>query len=304
MGILAGRTQPDSGRILVDGRLQPMVDTKTAISAGIGMVYQHFMLVEAMTVAENVFLGQEPGFFINPAHMADQVKRLATSSDCPSDPEAKVSDLSMGEKQRVEILRLLHRQSRILIFDEPTAVLTPDESEQLFDAFARWPPKARPSSLSATNSLKSWPWPDTITILKKGAVIDSLPATAVASRADLARRMVGREVLLEVDREAVDIRQRVFASIIFTAAASRAFPWTCGKGKSSASSALPATARTHWWKPLPAFGRRRPGRFTFWESSLRRYFSQPRQKDRLSYIPEDRQGLATVLELDLVDNFC
>ncbi|MDP3429631.1 MAG: ATP-binding cassette domain-containing protein, partial [Desulfomicrobium sp.] len=134
MSILAGHYLPDSGEILIDGRPRSLRTTKDAIRAGIGMVYQHFMLVEAMTVAENVFLGQEPGFFLSPRAMREQVRALAQGFGLDIDPAARVADLSMGEKQRVEILKLLQRKSRILIFDEPTAVLTPQEAVQLFAA--------------------------------------------------------------------------------------------------------------------------------------------------------------------------
>ncbi|PKN32145.1 MAG: ABC transporter ATP-binding protein, partial [Deltaproteobacteria bacterium HGW-Deltaproteobacteria-20] len=134
MSILAGHYLPDNGQILIDGHESALRSTKDAIRAGIGMVYQHFMLVEAMTVAENVFLGQEPGFFLSPREMREQVRALAKSFGLDIDPAARVADLSMGEKQRVEILKLLQRQSRILIFDEPTAVLTPQEAQQLFTA--------------------------------------------------------------------------------------------------------------------------------------------------------------------------
>ena len=209
MSVLAGRTQPDGGGIFIDGQKRAMNSTKAAIEAGIGMVYQHFMLVEAMTVAENVFLGQEPGFVLRPAQMAHEVARLGERFGLPVDPNARVSELSMGEKQRVEILRLLQRQSRILIFDEPTAVLTPSEAEQLFDALRKMAAQGKAIVFISHKLGEVMELADTITILKRGSVVESLPATAVDSRADLARRMVGREVLLEIEREVVEIRQRI-----------------------------------------------------------------------------------------------
>ena len=132
MSILAGQLQPDKGRILMHGKPVVFSSTKAAIKAGIGMVYQHFMLVEAMTVTENVLLGQEKGFFLKPKQREHLVNDLASRYGLDIDPSARISDLSMGEKQRVEILKLLQRQSQLLIFDEPTAVLTPLEITKLF----------------------------------------------------------------------------------------------------------------------------------------------------------------------------
>ena len=135
MGILAGRLSPDSGRILIEGRPCHFTSARDAIDEGIGMVYQHFMLVEAMTVAENIFLGHSGGLLLKTEEMERQVADLARDVQLDIDPAARVSTLSMGEKQRVEILKLLFRRNRVLIFDEPTAVLTPHEADQLFKAF-------------------------------------------------------------------------------------------------------------------------------------------------------------------------
>ena len=113
MGMLAGRLHPDGGRILIDGRPRLFGSARDAIDEGIGMVYQHFMLVEAMTVAENVLMGQGRGLWINPGGMQRTVAELARRYGLEIDPGARVSSLSMGERQRVEILKLLQRRSRI-----------------------------------------------------------------------------------------------------------------------------------------------------------------------------------------------
>ena len=114
----AGKSRPDSGRIYVDGLPARFRSPKDALEAGIGMVYQHFMLVEAMTVAQNILLGQESGI-INPRGMGLRVRELAGRYGLETDPDALVADLSMGERQRVEILKLLYRDCRVLILDEP-----------------------------------------------------------------------------------------------------------------------------------------------------------------------------------------
>ena len=134
MSILSGRMLPDKGEIRTHGNPVRFLSPKDALQVGIGMVYQHFTLVDSLSVAENVVLGQVRGFFLNRPAMRAKVGELAERYGLPLDPGAKVGDLSMGERQRVEILKLLYRDSKVLILDEPTAVLTPQESEQLFSA--------------------------------------------------------------------------------------------------------------------------------------------------------------------------
>ena len=209
MSILAGHYRFDAGEILVDGEPRVFRSTRDAIRAGIGMVYQHFMLVEAMTVAENVFLGQEPGFFISPADLEKRVRELAESYGLEVDPAARVADLSMGERQRVEILRLLERRSRVLIFDEPTAVLTPQEGEQLFQALRNMVAQGKAIVYISHKLHEVMALADEVAILRKGQVVDEVAAADVRSQADLARRMVGREVLLDVRRKPREPRQNV-----------------------------------------------------------------------------------------------
>ncbi len=132
MSMLAGQLQPDSGVIYYEGKKVVFSSTEKAIEAGIGMVYQHFKLVDAMSVAENVFLGQTESVWLRKKKMNKIVSDLAGSFGMQLDPSAIISELSMGEKQQVEILKLLFRRSNILIFDEPTAVLTPHEAKNLF----------------------------------------------------------------------------------------------------------------------------------------------------------------------------
>ena len=174
MGMLAGQLQPDSGIIWLDGKPITFSSTKAAIKAGIGMVYQHFMLVETMTVAENVFLGQEEGFFIKPQKCERLVKRLAQTYGRDIDPSARISDLSMGEKQRVEILKLLQRKSQLLIFDEPTAVLTPHEVTQLFTALKQMARQGKAIVFISHKLDEVLEIAHDIDVLRRGRVVGSL----------------------------------------------------------------------------------------------------------------------------------
>ncbi|MDM8518056.1 ATP-binding cassette domain-containing protein, partial [Desulfobacterales bacterium HSG16] len=205
MHILAGALTPDTGQIIINGHPVSFSSTRNAIRAGIGMVYQHFMLVPAMTVAENVFLGQEEGIWLNHNKMNERVEDLATKYRLEIDPTAKVSSLSMGEKQRVEILKLLQRKSEVLIFDEPTAVLTPQETKQLFAAFSEMAAQKKAIVFISHKLPEVMDVADEIAILRKGTVTDEIDASAITCEKELARRMVGREVVLQVKKQSIDL---------------------------------------------------------------------------------------------------
>ncbi len=161
MRVLAGMYAPDGGRVHVNGRDVTGWSTQDAIAAGVGMVHQHFMLVPTLTVAENVILGREPtqGMRIDLHRAIAEVKALCVRCGLHVDPTALVADLSVGEAQRVEILKALYRGARILILDEPTAVLSPPKCGISGMCCVRSRPTAGRSSSSRTNSTKSSPSP-------------------------------------------------------------------------------------------------------------------------------------------------
>ncbi|MDR2892954.1 MAG: ABC transporter ATP-binding protein [Deltaproteobacteria bacterium] len=197
MSILAGRLEPDTGRISVEGQIRRFRSPKDAHLAGIGMVYQHFMLVDTMSVAENVLLGHEGGFMISPAQMRERVRKLAERYGLAVDPTASVGSLSMGERQRVEILKLLCRECRVLIFDEPTAVLTPVESEQLFTAMRRMAAQGKAIVFISHKLPEVLSVADEVAILRRGEVVDAFERSQVPDEAELARRMLGRSLFKE-----------------------------------------------------------------------------------------------------------
>lgn len=303
MSILAGHYLPDSGEILVDGAPRAFASTKDAIRAGIGMVYQHFMLVDAMTVAENIFLGQEPGFFLSPARMRAQVRVLADRFGLDVNPAALVADLSMGEKQRVEILKLLHRKSRVLIFDEPTAVLTPSEGEQLFAALRSMAAQGTAIVYISHKLGEVMALADDIAILRKGCVVDEMPATEVRSQAELARRMVGREVLLRVERQPIEPRQHVLRLENVWSGMVRDLSLSVRQGEVVAVVGVAGNGQKDLVETV--CGLQEPGRgeVRVLGKSWKDFFANPPWQGGLSYIPEDRMGLATCRGLDLVDNF-
>ena len=201
MNILYGLYQADAGEIYLDGRPLRIKSPGQAIDAGIGMVHQHFMLVQAFTVTENVILGmrskREP--LLGLAQAEAEVKALSERYGLKVDPKAKIWQLSVGEQQRVEILKALHRQARLLILDEPTAVLTPQETEELSAILRSLAAEGR-SIIFITHKLNEvMGVSNRVTVLRGGRVIDTVE-TARTNEAELARMMVGREVVFRIDK--------------------------------------------------------------------------------------------------------
>jgi general nucleoside transport system ATP-binding protein len=303
MSVLSGRLRPDSGCILIDGEPRQAYSTQTAIRAGIGMVYQHFMLVEAMTVAENIFLEQDSAFWVNPGEMAAQVAALAEKYGLQIDPAARISQLSMGERQRVEILKLLHRQSRVLIFDEPTAVLTPQEAEQLFKALRQMAQQGKAIVFISHKLAEVMALADEIAILRKGVVVDRMEADAVSSRADLAKRMVGRDVLLRVDREPLEPKQTVLRIDGLSDEVLTDLNLLIRQGEIFGIVGVAGNGQKRLVEVICGLYPPAKGDVNILGRSWKAFFANQTWDASLSYIPEDRRGLATCLGLDLVDNF-
>ena len=202
MNILYGLYKPDGGSILVNGREESFSSAKDAIERGLGMVHQHFMLIPVMTVAENIVLATEPteaGVLLDYGEARTHVKALADQFGFAIDPDARIQDISVGQQQRVEILKALYRRADILILDEPTAVLTPQEATELFSILKNLQREGM-SIIFITHKLNEvLEIADRITVLRRGRVIDTVPREG-ATEAGLARMMVGRDVLLRVDK--------------------------------------------------------------------------------------------------------
>ena len=158
MKIIYGMVHPDEGTIRIDGKETHFRSPRDAIDAGIGMVHQHFMLASNLTVLENVILGSEPrrGLQIDFSTAAERIREIGETYGLRLDPSQRVESLSVGEKQRVEIIKVLYRGARILILDEPTAVLVPQEVNDLFASIRDLKAEAKPLSSSPTNSMRSW----------------------------------------------------------------------------------------------------------------------------------------------------
>jgi simple sugar transport system ATP-binding protein len=203
MNILYGLHQPDEGEIRLHGEPVKVDSARRAIGLGIGMVHQHFMLVPVMTVAENLVLGTEPtrGPLLDYKAAAARTRELSERYGLAVDPEAKVEDLGVGAQQRVEILRALFRDAKVLVLDEPTAVLTAQESQDLFRVLRALKADGTAVVFISHKLNEVLDVSDRVTVLRRGKKIDTVPTEGATERS-LARLMVGRDVLLEVEKAA------------------------------------------------------------------------------------------------------
>jgi ABC-type uncharacterized transport system ATPase subunit len=307
MNILSGRYQPDEGAIFFGQKSVKFNSPNDALQCGIGMVHQHFMLIPNQTVAENITLGlHRPHFFLHRTKIKEEVKRLSKTYSLSVDPKAYVDELSLGEQQRVEILKLLYRNVDILILDEPTSVLTPSEIDELFTTLRNIVREGR-SVLFITHKLEEvMEIADRITILQRGRVIAHLTPQEVESRRELARWMVGREVVLKVEKKPVTLGEVVlelrncsgfderghqaFHNISFAVRKGEIFSivGVAGNGQSELVEAIMGL------KPFSS------GHILIFGKPLQR--GAPPSIEEVGYIPEDRLGMGSVLNLNLLDN--
>jgi general nucleoside transport system ATP-binding protein len=202
MSILYGFYEADSGEIAVAGKLVRIRSSREAISHGIGMVHQHFMLVDTLSVLENIILGAEGGAMLagGLGRARSELARLSRDFGLEIDPDAIVADLPVGLQQRVEILKALYRGAQILILDEPTAVLTPDEADALFVLLGALKAQGKTVILITHKLREIMHITDHVSVMRRGAMVATL-ATAQTSPAELAELMVGRRVLLQIDKQ-------------------------------------------------------------------------------------------------------
>jgi simple sugar transport system ATP-binding protein len=201
MRIAYGFYKPDSGQIIFNGREVEFSSPHDAIALGIGMVHQHFMLVESMTVVENIILGEETGtrFLLDLAQAEKRILDLSSKLRLNVNPKALIEDLSVGEQQRVELLKALYRKADLLILDEPTAVLTPQEVNELFDILRRMRSEGKTIVIITHKLEEVLTISDNVTVMRDGCVVGNL-VTAETNAQELARLIVGREVLLRVEK--------------------------------------------------------------------------------------------------------
>ncbi len=311
MHIAYGFYRADEGEIVVDGKPLNFKTPQEAIAAGIGMVHQHFMLVEPMTVTENIVLGAEPGSPVAlDIHAAsNRVKALSAEFHLDIPPDAVAGDLSVGQQQRVELLKALYRDARILILDEPTAVLTPPEVGEFFNILRRMKEQGKTVILITHKLDEVLAISDEVTVMRDGRVVGHRK-TNETNVAELARLMVGRDVLLRVEKTPAHPGQpmlrinnlsmkgadgtRRLASISFDVRAGEivGIAGVEGNGQTELIEALAGLVDPN----------KLSGEVEFNGKNITRFSARQRKRIGMAHIPEDRHRRGLLLDADLSEN--
>jgi simple sugar transport system ATP-binding protein len=311
MNVLYGLHQPDEGEIRLNGEPVTIDSPRRAIRLGVGMVHQHFMLVPVMTVAENLVLGAEPhkGVLLDYRAASARVKELSERFGLAVDPDARVEDLGVGAQQRVEILRALFRGAQVLVLDEPTAVLTAQEAQDLFRVLRALKAEGTAIVFISHKLNEVLDVADRITVLRRGERIDTVPAAGATERS-LARLMVGRDVLLRVDKEDTEPGAPLLEVRDLSARDDRGLPavrgvsFTVRAGEIVGIAGVDANGQSELIETI--MGLRRPDSGQVIVAGRDVTHAGPRDTlaAGVSHIAEDRHRRGLVLEFDLAENLC
>ena len=309
MKILYGLYKPDSGSIIIDGEEVEIHDPKDAVSRGIGMVHQHFTLIPPLTVAENIVLGAEPrkGVALDLEGAIKATEELSERYGLRVDPRARVADLSVGIQQRVEILKTLYREARILVLDEPTAVLTPQETEDLFSVLKELVADGL-SIILITHKLGELRGvSDHITIIRDGRVVATV-RTAETDERELARLMVGRDVLLRIEKTETKLGEPRLAAedlVVLSNTGARAVDGVgleVRSGEILGIAGVDGNGQMELAEALAGVRQAESGRVYLDGEDVTALGADPRQERGLAYVPEDRASKGLVQDFMLYEN--
>jgi simple sugar transport system ATP-binding protein len=310
MNILYGLYKPDAGEIRVKGEAVSFGSASDAIDSGIGMVHQHFMLIPVMTVAENVVLGTEPvkdGVLLDEGVAEKRVAEMAKTFNFAVDPAALVQDIGVGQQQRVEIMKALYRNADILILDEPTAVLTPQEALDLFEIL-RTLRREGVSIVFITHKLgEVLEIADRITVLRRGKTIETVPREG-ATEKSLAQAMVGRDVLLRVEKQPSQVGDVLLEVEDLWVSDDRGIEKVRGvslevrAGEIVGIAGVDGNGQTELIEALTGLRRAERGVIRVGGRELNHPSARDSLDAGLGHIPEDRQRRGLVLEFSLAEN--
>lgn len=309
MNILFGLYQPDEGEIYIHGEKVTIDGPNKAIQLGIGMVHQHFKLVEPFTVTENIILGKEPvrGMTIDIKKAREEVIRLSKQYGLEVDPDARIEDVSVGMQQRVEILKILYRGAEILIFDEPTAVLTPQEIEELL-AIMRNLVREGKTILLITHKLKEiMAISDRVTIIRRGKVIGTLE-TKETNPDVLAEMMVGRHVSFQVEKRPYNPGEVILEVKELTEASKYGKPRLNGisfqvrAGEIYGIAGVDGNGQSQLIEVLTGLKKASHGQILFRGEEITNRSPREISELKISHIPEDRQRRGLILDFTVSEN--
>ncbi|ACB84017.1 ABC transporter ATP-binding protein [Natranaerobius thermophilus] len=310
MNILYGLYAPDEGDILYNGEKVDLNDPMKAIELGIGMVHQHFKLVDPLTVVENIILGSEPRkntLFIDKKSATKEVQEISDKYGLRVDPNSRIENVSVGMQQRVEIVKILYRGAELLIFDEPTAVLTPQEIEELFEIFRSLKEQGK-TIIFITHKLgEVKEISDRLTVLRNGQSVGTVE-TSTVSKEEVAKMMVGREVLLRVDKDVAKPKDVVLKVDGLSAKDSRGVPIVkdisldVRGGEILGIAGVEGNGQTELIEVLTGLRQATNGNIFFSGQDITGLTPRQIKEHKIGHIPEDRQKRGLVLDFDLAEN--
>jgi simple sugar transport system ATP-binding protein len=310
MNILYGLIHRDDGEILINGTAARINGPRDAISLGIGMVHQHFMLIPVFTVGENIMLGREPtnlGVMYDQAQARREIAELTKRYGLALDADARTGDLPVGLQQRAEIVKVLYRGASILILDEPTGVLTPQETKELF-VVLRDLVKGGKTIIFISHKLKEvLEISDRITVMRRGKVVGHL-ITRDTSEQEIATAMVGREVLLRVDKQPAKPRDVAFKVENLTAVSDRGVQALKGVsfelrgGEILGIAGVEGNGQSELVEVLAGTRRASGGKVFLGGNDVTAYDARQERASGIAHIPEDRRGAGLVLNYSIADN--
>lgn len=311
MSVLYGLYQPDGGRIVVDGVERQFEGPRDAIDAGIGMIHQHFMLVEPMTVAENIALGNEPrkwfGLAVDRDAIEAEIRELCNRYGFDVDPTATIADLGVGARQRVEILKTLYRGAEVLILDEPTAVLTPQEVESLYRVLESLTEQGK-TIIFITHKLdEATHAADAITVLRDGKQVGTVDPTAT-SREQLAELMVGREVVFDIESDKSSPGDRVLSVSELVVEDDRGVETVSEididvrAGEIVGIAGVDGNGQAQLVEAITGLRQPEGGTVELAGTDVTGWTRRERIDAGMAYVPEDRQERGLVMSFDLTEN--
>ena len=310
MSVLFGLYQPDGGTIKKNGETVKISNPNDANDLNIGMVHQHFMLVEVFTVLDNIILGVEPNRFgiLQKKEARQKIVDLSQKYGLSVDPDAKIEDVSVGMQQRVEILKMLYRDNEILIFDEPTAVLTPQEIKELMDIMRGLTAEGK-SILFITHKLNEiMDVADRCTVLRKGKHVGTVDVEHT-TKEELSRMMVGREVQFEIDKKdsqtgatVLKVENVTVPSKLHKNNAVKNVSFEVNAGEIVCLAGIEGNGQSEFVYALTGIEKLSGGKLTLLGHDITKSSIRSRSKLGLSHIPEDRHRYGLILDFNLAQN--
>lgn len=309
MNMLSGIYRPDRGEILVNGRQVQFHSPKESIRMGIGMIHQHFKLIDVMTAKDNIIIGQPSGFMLRGKQLSETIRGISDQYGLDIDPDKKVYDMSVGEKQTLEIIKVLYRGAKILIMDEPTAVLTPQEIKKLFQIIRNMKEQGCAVIIITHKLNEVMEISDRITILRKGTSVETVE-TAQVEIPHLIEMMVGKKVDLDIHRESFDGNRPLLAMDSVTVKdregkhALEDVSFTLSNYEILGVAGVAKSGQKELCEVIAGLIPASKGRIFFEGENI--VGKSPRDIIRLGirmgFIPEDRLGMGLVGSMDIVHN--